>query len=533
MIKEKHVISALPLIAAVLGRKYGVQVEIGGDSAYTDGSTIYLPSLPAYGDATLLGLAKGYVDHESAHIRDTDFAFMAKVKISPLEKHIWNIIEDYRVEHKLSSVFPGCAYNFKWLIKHLFINDSPAQQTHHTGQQILNWLLLYIRSWDVHKLSEQVDSLSMQIKTAFPGLLAQVAAIVDTIPARCHNTRDSLEMARELVKLLEQYCANMQLEEEEKKNNNNPQPADGGINTGQVSDGQRVTDIQSLQQLLVTDASALPQDMGQIVADALGKLQNNGSDKIKVARIAQKHTWELNAQQLHCARRATTALRARLQGLLQSRVFKPSRSGYRGKLDTRNLHRLTINNPKVFRQKEYRQGLDTIVHILLDASGSMHGAAMDLACQACFATAQALSPTPGVTLAVTAFPGEAIKTPTGSTRDTVAPILKPKQKMHNQFAISAGGSTPLDSALWWINAQMQFQQEKRKIILLISDGEPDNMQTAQLAIEAACKQGLELYGIGINAPSILNLLPKNSKVISGMGELPSSMFGLLQQALLT
>ena len=61
LINPRHIISALPLIAAILGRKYGVRVEIGGDRAYTDGKTIYLPSLPANGDATLLGLAKGFI----------------------------------------------------------------------------------------------------------------------------------------------------------------------------------------------------------------------------------------------------------------------------------------------------------------------------------------------------------------------------------------------------------------------------------------------------------------------------------------
>ena len=46
MIDTRAVMRSLPLVASVLGRKYGVKVEIGGTDAYTDGTVIRLPSLP-------------------------------------------------------------------------------------------------------------------------------------------------------------------------------------------------------------------------------------------------------------------------------------------------------------------------------------------------------------------------------------------------------------------------------------------------------------------------------------------------------
>ena len=59
MIQNKHVIDCLPLLAAVLGRTYGVEVRIGGQTAYTNGRTIQLPALPLDVDETLLGLVRG------------------------------------------------------------------------------------------------------------------------------------------------------------------------------------------------------------------------------------------------------------------------------------------------------------------------------------------------------------------------------------------------------------------------------------------------------------------------------------------
>ena len=70
--KKNPLLGALPILAKMLGRRLGVQVVIGADAAHTDGQTIYLPALPA-DDAALAILANGYIDHEAAHLRYTDF----------------------------------------------------------------------------------------------------------------------------------------------------------------------------------------------------------------------------------------------------------------------------------------------------------------------------------------------------------------------------------------------------------------------------------------------------------------------------
>ena len=71
MIRTKDIMRCLPLVASVLGRRYGVTVHIGGDSAYTDGTVIHLPRLPLDGGENLIALARGFLDHEAAHIRHT------------------------------------------------------------------------------------------------------------------------------------------------------------------------------------------------------------------------------------------------------------------------------------------------------------------------------------------------------------------------------------------------------------------------------------------------------------------------------
>lgn len=79
------ILQCLPLLADILGRAYGVVVEVGGDTAFTTGRVIRLPSLPASGDAVFLGLVRGYIDHEAAHVRHTDFGAMNQAVMSPLK----------------------------------------------------------------------------------------------------------------------------------------------------------------------------------------------------------------------------------------------------------------------------------------------------------------------------------------------------------------------------------------------------------------------------------------------------------------
>jgi Mg-chelatase subunit ChlD len=155
----------------------------------------------------------------------------------------------------------------------------------------------------------------------------------------------------------------------------------------------------------------------------------------------------------------------------------------------------------------------------------MSGAAITLACKACFAVASALNNIHGVGVAVTSFPGGA--------GDTVAPMLKHRERPHDRFHVAAVGNTPLAEAVWWIIRQMRILTEERKIILLITDGMPNSVPLAQNAILAAKGVGLEVYGIGINTPSVKNLLPEDAcRVINGLSELAAAMFSILQNALL-
>jgi nitric oxide reductase activation protein len=202
-------------------------------------------------------------------------------------------------------------------------------------------------------------------------------------------------------------------------------------------------------------------------------------------------------------------------------------------MDSRQLHRLAVADSRVFKRIREKQGIDSAVHILLDCSGSMRKR-IKLTTQACHAVASALAAIQGINVAVTAFPaGTSLDGGNSNPQGpTVCPILAHGERMHSSFSMSAAGCTPLGEALWWLLQQMLPLSESRKIILILTDGDPDSFSMARKAIEDGRHAGVEIYGLGINSDTITKLLPDHSRTIRELLDLAPAMFGLLQSALL-
>lgn len=583
MQREQAILRSLPLVASVLGRKYGVTVTIGGSRAYTDGHAIHLPSLPLDAPEEFLALARGYIDHESAHLRETDFAAVSEAKLTPLEKHVWNILEDWRVENNLAARFPGCRRNFNWLIERFFGKEEPAAVGADPAARLLNWLLLTVRAWDVPQVVARRDALAQEMDRSFPGLRAELTPILQTARSSCVSTKDAIALARRIVRTLENAIMRAQTDlsqegvppgrsrdarpqrsensqhEQDKEDEKEPEIEAGGYlpSPGEPScDGERQCkegyDIagrdavicaedpntaaggqfenkpenwKCLDSLLQAGESDLPQELGSLLVEALGS-GTSADQVVTVAAADSKPVLALTPDEMEDARRASTALRVRLSGLLQAATTRRCQVGRRGRLDSNRLARLTSGEPRIFRQRGTRLAVNTAVHLLLDCSGSMLGR-IRLVSIACYAIASALESI-GVNVAVTAFPAS----PTGEHRATVGPIVRHGQRVHPRLGLTASGSTPLGEALWWVMQDMLPLREPRKLVLLLTDGDPDSTLCALHAFRQAQLLGFEVYGIGIGAVNILAHLSGRNRLIARISDLPLALFGLLEQGLL-
>lgn len=225
MSMEKHDIRSfmrsLPILAGILGRKLGVKIQIGG-SACTDGKTIYLPPLPLDGGEELFILANGFIDHEAAHVRDTDFDALVAARLSPLAHHLFNIVEDVRVERELAGVYPGCQEHFKKMYREM-LKGAEAGDNTVGGFSITGWLMSSIFSEQYPDVGFPVELFRKAVDDQFPNLITQLEQFIQ--PALdCDSTQDSIAWGETVESFLYQYFERSKQQKKEQS----PQSPEGG-----------------------------------------------------------------------------------------------------------------------------------------------------------------------------------------------------------------------------------------------------------------------------------------------------------------
>ena len=338
--------------------------------------------------------------------------------------------------------------------------------------------------------------------------------------------------AREVVSILKEQTASQTRQNGGARQD---KTSENDVSDALPSDAVFIDSRQQLEQLIHADETDLPNDLGEALAAELRKeTPKDLGEALRVAQLGTKTVKSIDPEDAVATRRASTALRTQIQGLLQSSVLTRSTIGRHGRLDSRQLHRMSVADPRIFKRNGKKQGMNTAIHILFDCSGSMRRR-IKLTTQVCHAVAMALGAIDGINVGVTAFPaGTPADGGNGNPQGpTVCPILAHGELMHSRFAMSAAGCTPLGEALWWVMQHMLSLSESRKIVLILTDGDPDSFNVANDAIESGRHFGVEIYGLGIMSEAITKLLPDHSRTIHELPELASAMFSMLRGALLS
>jgi hypothetical protein len=289
----------------------------------------------------------------------------------------------------------------------------------------------------------------------------------------------------------------------------------------------------AIEKLLGKRTDELPKSFDGLLESSLSDTANMSGFKVTIAIPGCLSLDELGEDSIAAAKKTTLILKGRLQSLLQGLTIKPANPGFRGNLEPNLLHRVCLgSSPKVFRRKGARTGLDVAVHLLMDASGSM-GSLINLASLTVYSRCEAWASVPGVNVAATAFPGNPTRKPGSKDLDwsTVAPMLRHGQPPHRHFGMRSSGNTPLAEALWWVMRELSSLDEPRKMILLVTDGNPDSPYEAKKAIKVAQDAGIELYGLGLGSDSVKGLMPGRNIVINNIMDMPRKLFWLLGQAM--
>lgn len=626
--KNQTLNNAFPIVAAALGNRFGVKVSIGGSDAFTNGEVI---NLPAYNfeDSSYKDVAWGYLAHEAAHVRFTDFGDIRNSATSPIRKLIVNILEDIRIERLMQMTYPGTKQTTEKVVEHLvqtggFQMVTQGEQVH--PAVILSQFLLFRLRNDIlcqRALSSYADNAEALLEATFPvGAVTRLAGLLSEVH-QLQVTRDCIRLADCILRMIEE-----EHEKEQEKVRQQQQPSsqhDSDDASSQSQPGQNTdqdkhptdTDSGNAQQDSPsqgddsqpdqdTDDSQLAQQPGDSEPDkkdqdqgphsqssdaddqdsqsgqghvnAAGSNADNsqGQDSQQLAQnlasvlsardddvsddLFETVKALLGSQPRHCydtdvcmplamepernpslgnalMNRVLTdsgKIRASLQGLVQSsRHDRPvlKRSGNR--IDGRKLSRLMQGDSRVFERRHQHRVPNTAIHLLIDGSPSMKDSydqnfryrLIDIAMASGMALALALEGIPGVNPAVTRFPY-------GDT-DNVVPLLKHGQKVRPNapaFLAMTSGGTPLHSALWYAAASVLATREERKVIMVLTDGQPDDGDAAKAIIHRCEATGIELVGVGICFDT--SHLFDHSICINKVSELRAELFSISRDLLL-
>lgn len=188
-----------------------------------------------------------------------------------------------------------------------------------------------------------------------------------------------------------------------------------------------------------------------------------------------------------CARRIRNAL----MGLIEAKARSYSYYSDSGlKIDKRRISRLAVWDTIVFRKKDEVKGEDCAIMLLADTSGSMERDWVEEEYAACLGIALALRNERNVDVGFTTF---------SSCAEQILP-LGAKSLLAYQTEIGASfhrNSTRTDLALIAALQELSFSNRKRKIVLVMTDGQSDNTLDTRQAIEALNRNHCEVYALGI------------------------------------
>lgn len=223
-----------------------------------------------------------------------------------------------------------------------------------------------------------------------------------------------------------------------------------------------------------------------------------------------------------------------------------------GRLDARRLTAAYQGVQNVHKLRAEAPDIDTAAQIIVDGSGSMGGSNIFHAAAAAVALVRVMESI-GVVCEVISFPGRG-KSLSGKHADRMQKEAERMQQegkdfhdffsrtnaaewlVHKEFTAKLGrrtkemgnlmsvptGSTPLTDCIYGSWGRLAARPERRKIMVLVTDGQSNNQVTAKKAVDQMKKHGINVVGIGIGG-NYIGAFCSRSVVVKNVGDLATSV----------
>ena len=526
-------------VSGVMGRHSKVKVVFGGEEASTDGNVITLPSVNEHHEMSDVDVkvARGYVDHEAAHVKWTDNKVWSKI-IDEREgdpnievfHSTMNALEDVRIEGKLLAQYSGSRDNLDAVADAVGteLRDSLDGQSlaelsaREVGALAATWYGRGRKSYgkvgaelfkeinpDVQKIVmqhvDQIDERTTLEETA--KLAESMMTCFDLIDEKKEEEQQEEEAKKKPIEGIDQPAEEPSEPakgegEGEGKGEGEPtkeegksegKPTEGERSEEEVKRGSEVMSDEKAKERVLKKATGADEDIESGGYRRLSDEKDEVYGHNKLKKNSERFK-EVQAEMIG----QINVIRRKLERKLASKVQRGWHGGQtKGRLDSRRLVAAYTGSESVYKARDVGDDLDVVVMIAVDHSGSMAGSKIVMAQKAVIALAEALEPTQ-VKLSVKGFKTKRV--PSGWEEkflelyskggcSSLSPILifdykKFEQPLHRcreaiggmlESRAGIGGLHNIDGAsINLMGEELLRRPEKRKVLMVMSDGLPED-----------------------------------------------------------
>ena len=589
-------------------KECSVVFEADGETAvaYTDGKEITLPSLPdnlEFNHEEVMTM-RGLLDHEAGHVRHTNFDSVQKFSKTQSQQafSIGNTLEDIRLESLVMDEYPGSQKNFHVMRESIgakeleFTKANKELFTTITAPAIQSAI---IRAGTLGYAGENNKAMYDMLPDRFKAWGKKFSDLA----RQCKNTDEILNLALAVEKLLEESTLNKEPEpmpEDGEKDKGSGKGLDGDPEdfefdpNGDFTEGKtprsggipkELKDAQGnkmlegpIEWIKETTRGKVDKYMSEVKASGKDyRVLSTRYDEVFTKTSTNKRKDYRQKQMVESTAAEYEAVKMKLGGLVNTMKAKLRRALMAkesrdwdfarefGRLDTKRIVAGSLGSPVVYKQRKDRMELDTAVHFLIDLSGSMSGSKCKVAMEATVAFSECLEGTQ-IKYQISGFDnggdGDGLSDLVYKAQSSrkvyhrYEPLNLFKFKDFNQTlqlakgpiscigTCASGNNSDRDAVIWAYHELLQ-RPEKRKILFVLSDGQPANatinvrdeysargplVKGLKDAIDECGEHGVECVGVGILTDHVQNIYPK-SVSITKVDDLSGAIFNQLSNLL--
>ncbi len=590
MTKQKTTLfNALPIVAAAYAERFGVNVVIGGDTAYTNGKSINLPNIPE--DYPHKDALWGYLAHEGAHVRFTDFSVHRNQGI---HAELTNIIEDCRIEQLMIKAYPGTGKTLLETASYMLQagHYQVPTSSNHPAQILSAFCLYYLQAHGVGQapLLKPLAETEKVFKDVFPhGAYVRINVLLRQC-IDCKSTQEAANLATVILKMIEEeeekeQAANQDQNDDQSQGggqsddqgdsdssgdaqqNQSPsagdsssddqssssssQDEDQGQGDAQQNQSPSADDSSSDDQSSSSSSQAQSQDEDEDQGPTLTQqiLSAGGADLLGSAHDSLKRELE-SVSNTHGEANYCTVRKARdvpdvpSSGSALLASSKGASVGIRQQLNglvqatQRQATRHTRTGRRISTSRLARVcSGETRVFNKPDDKVSPNTAVhilLDMSYSMTGEDSIAKEAAIAIALALETIPGvnPAVTFFYGDSDAPVRSAMRHGERLKaDRFHVQPSGCTPMAEALWYAAYELSRCKEERKLIVCITDGSPDCGPSTHKVLNLCKVSGVEAIGIGICDTSVRNYFD-NAIVISKATELRTTLFTLMKDSLI-